>query len=415
MKALRLFRRKGLYSAIEFLQVYGLSAVRQRIRRARHGPRDQERLDKIVREHGSKSIIVLHPLIDWDTPLFQRPHHIAVELAALGHLYFFASPDVRGNDRIEGFREIAPNCYLTSRFDLVDRLACRKTRHLYSTCFRTTSDAVMTYLRAGDSVLYEYIDEIHPDISGSEVPDYVYQRHRTCLENESVAIVASADSLLQKVAEARSRNYRLVPNGVDPAHFQGGPAAFSVPRDLISLVEKGAPVIGYYGSLARWLDYDLLLKLSNERPNYQILLIGYDYDGSLRQSGLETQGNVTILGPVSYQSLPKYSAVFDVAIVPFQRNEVTLSTSPIKIFEYMAAGHPVVSTDLPECRKYSSIMVAGTHEEFIDAVDRSLGLKDDKAHQALLQEEATANAWRERAKAIDLLLRNQTAAAGTGS
>lgn len=414
MKAVRLFRTKGLLPSLVFLKTYGESALRQKLRSAQHDARDRERLDQIVRENDGRTIIVLHPLIDWNTPLFQRPHHIARELAALGYLYFFASPDVRGNDRIEGFKEIAPNCYLTSRFDLVDQLAHKKIRHLYSTCFRTSGDAVMAYLRAGDPVLYEYIDEIHSDISGSEVPDYVYQRHRTCLENEKVAVVASADRLLKMVAESRECNYRLVPNGVDPDHFAPDPAGAPVPAELRELVAKQAPVIGYYGSLAQWLDYELLAKLADERPHYQMLLIGYDYDGSLGQSGLVEKPNITVLDSVPYESLPAYSAVFDVAIVPFKCNDVTLSTSPIKIFEYMASGHPVVSTDLPECRKYPSVMVAESHDEFIEAIDRSLDLKNCEAYQKLLQEDAAANTWKERARSIDQLLGGQEAAAPAG-
>ena len=82
-------------------------------------------------------------------------------------------------------------------------------------------------------------------------------------------------------------------------------------------------------------------------------------------------------------------------------NKITESTSPIKIFEYMALGKPIVTTDLRECRKYKSVLIGKDYENFIKKVDDALELRDDPAYLGLLDKEAKENTWEDRARKID--------------
>ncbi len=88
------------------------------------------------------------------------------------------------------------------------------------------------------------------------------------------------------------------------------------------------------------------------------------------------------------------------AILPFARNEITESVSPVKIFEYMAAGKPVVTTSLPECRKYRSCLIADTPDEFVKQLRRALDLRRDPDYLETLRDEAESNAWIEKARAV---------------
>jgi len=81
-------------------------------------------------------------------------------------------------------------------------------------------------------------------------------------------------------------------------------------------------------------------------------------------------------------------------------NDITASTSPVKIFEYMALHKPIIITDLYECRDYESIMIAKNHDEFIKLLDKALKLKDDKNYIKKLDNEAQENDWSKKAKVI---------------
>jgi hypothetical protein len=110
--------------------------------------------------------------------------------------------------------------------------------------------------------------------------------------------------------------------------------------------------------------------------------------------------NVTILDYVSYKELPTFAQCFSVATIPFRLNCLTEATSPIKMFEYMALGHPIVTTGLRECRKYASVLVADDAADFIEKIDKAIFLKNDPHYQALLKKEALENSWMSRAAVV---------------
>jgi hypothetical protein len=99
-------------------------------------------------------------------------------------------------------------------------------------------------------------------------------------------VVATAKRLHDEVLAVRP-DALLNPNGVDYLHFgHAREKNMRVPEDLRPVVEKRQPVIGYYGALAKWFDYDLLKTVAAARPEYQFVLIGPDYDGSLLKANV---------------------------------------------------------------------------------------------------------------------------------
>jgi hypothetical protein len=172
------------------------------------------------------------------------------------------------------------------------------------------------------------------------------------------------------------------------------------PAALRNFVGGTRRVIGYYGALAKWFDYDLVAKLARARQDWNILLIGYDYDGSLQNARLERLANVRIVPAVPYAELPRHAVWFDVAMIPFKVNEITLATSPIKLFEYMAMGLPVVTTALPECRKYPSVHVAQDHDHFIRLMESAWARNEEADYRRLLSRDAEANSWQLKAQHI---------------
>ena len=131
-----------------------------------------------------------------------------------------------------------------------------------------------------------------------------------------------------------------------------------------------------------------------------IVLIGFLYDNEFRKSKVEDIKNVHYLGVVDYKELPLYGQCFNVAIIPFLLNDITESTNPIKLFEYMALNVPIVTTNLRECQKYKSTLIAKNYNEFIEKLDYALKMSKDDEYYTYLKNEALKNIWEKKAEAF---------------
>ncbi|WP_059172371.1 glycosyltransferase [Bacillus sp. FJAT-27445] len=368
-------------------------------------------LERILEGNPDRIIVLFPSLLDWNIPLFQRPQHIALNLAEEGVLYLFGTTNTY--DKIGAIEEIAPRCFLLNMMEpeieaeILSFLAKKQKRvvvHLYSGDMQRGYEFVKRCLDRGFDILYEYIDELSPSISGIPLQRKIIERHLSILANTSCYVVATADKLFRDVLEKREPvRCALIPNGVDYSHFSSQ-SKNGFPKMLNDFKKKEIPIIGYFGALADWFDYALIEKLALTKREWQIVLIGLDYDGSLKKSRLLNFPNVHFLGAIPYQELPSYARQFDVSVIPFLLNEVTISTSPIKLFEYMAVGKPIVATALPECEKFNQILIAQDHDDFINKVKYALTLGGDETLALLLKEEAKKHTWTEKARSIVHLL-----------
>lgn len=400
---------KWIYKSAKVLKNEGISGFSKKAKKTltvqyeklKNRSVHMQQLKDILSQNEGKEIIVFIPFLDWNIPLFQRPQHIALRLAEEGYLYFFCSPNFR-YDSVNGFEKLSDGAYITDRIDLVMNINKRLIWHTYSTNMNNFENIVRPRKGFKDIMLYEYIDELHEDISG-EIPDYVWKRHRSMLKDESIPVVASANKLINEVEASRNKNYALITNGVQYDHFHG--IERGKVDKLEKLINKNRPVVGYFGALAKWFDYDLLAELAERRPDVQFLIIGFCYDKSIEESVIKHYSNIILTGTVDYQELPLYASYFDVSMIPFVVNEITLSTSPIKLFEYMALGTPIVTTAMPECRKYKSVLIGENHEDFIEKIDKALKLREDKEYMQLVDKEALENTWSAKAKDISELLK----------
>ena len=360
----------------------------------------KNKLKKILQEHKNKTIVILPPLVDWNIPLFQRPQHLARNIAKQNILYFFATPN-GSYDSIDGFKVVSKGCYITNCFDLVDNIEGQKKYYdLSSTDNGTDWSFVKDRLDRGDGIIYQYIDEISEEISGHEIPKSLFEKHFNILKDERCIVIPSATKLEEDVKEHRTKNYKLVTNGVEIEHFSQTIEKEHYPTLIQNLLKKDKPIIGYFGAFANWFDYELVIELATKRPDIEILLLGVDYDGSIKRYHLEKYENITVAGPIDYKELPKYAACFDVSTIPFMINDITESTSPIKLFEYMAMKRPIVTTNMPECRKYDSVLIGKTHEEYISKIEEALTLREDENYLKLLEKEALKNSWESKARDI---------------
>lgn len=366
--------------------------------------RELKQLDAIISQH-SGFFDLFHVPMGWKTILFQRFQHVSLQTAKLGGLALYGGHPIvdRG---ITVYQKAADNLYV---FDATNRQVVERIfqaldmkrgqpriLRIQSIDLVTTAEDVIRFIENGFAVVYEYIDEINPAITGA-VPDSVYRRHLAILKDERVIVVATSDQLAEEVQQFRSKNFILSTNGVDLDHWRiprGKP-----PSDL-SPALNGNLIVGYHGALAKWMDYDLLRSIADAGP-YEVVLIGHEHDGAFAESGLKDHPRVHFLGSKTYFELNAYAVYYDIAILPFKKTNLTQAVSPVKIFEYMAARKPIVTTDLRECQKYRSCLIASTQIEFLEQLKHAAELRNDLDYLRLLDQEAAENSW-ER-KTIEIL------------
>jgi glycosyltransferase involved in cell wall biosynthesis len=349
----------------------------------------KQALQELLRAKPSKQpVIIFAPSLTWDTQLFQRPQQLAIALANQGTMviYMMMKPDLNKAP----LEQISPNLYLANI--LMKSVADLPSPFVYILTWNTG------YLKSFHSprVIYDFVDDINVFYGNKK--DFI-QAHQTLLKEASIVLV-TAQKLYQEVIRFRA-DAILSSNAVDYAHFAIPTGSNNeIPKDLANILSLGQPIIGYYGALARWFDYNLLHCLAELRPGYSFVLIGPDYDGTIRDKILFDLPNIHWLGVKPYSQLPVYLQHFNVATIPFIVNEITHSTSPLKLFEYMAGGKPVVVTPMQESMHYPGVLVGATAEEFAFRIDEAILLERNSDYHQTIDQIARQNTWDERARSL---------------
>jgi len=200
------------------------------------------------------------------------------------------------------------------------------------------------------TLVYHCVDE-YTEFTGADKAGLLALERQ--LMEKSHCVIVSSDLLL-KNKRRHNRNTFLVTHGVDVEHFRKACVPMTVvPDDIRSLNQ---PIIGFFGLIADWVDLDLIRFLATSKPKWTFALIG---KAATNLAPVEGLPNVHLLGQKPYASLPGYAKAFDVALLPFIVNELTLAANPLKLREYLAAGLPVVSSALPEAEKLKHILHIG--------------------------------------------------------
>ena len=354
-----------------------------------------------IRQNGRPTIVLLGT-IDFRLAYWQRMHHLAHELSRLCNV-LYVTPG-KGFDRFVGAGKISNSFYVTNDFMASAELLPDAIFLVFSVD-SALEDRLAFLEKQGSVVVYDYIDALHEDVDRKKISTERLKRHYLILSDETIYVVSTARALHEEVARHRRRNCALITNGVAVAHYATATRDLDmVSEEYARLVGQGKPLFGFFGSLAVWLDYELLIEVAKLRPDYNWVLIGKAYDLSLEKHRSNFPPNLYVHPRVTYADLPYYAAWFDASILPFMINAVTDATSPLKIFEYMALGKPIVTTPIKEAAYYRSPLMASTPEAFAAQADTALDLARDPAHRALLCEEAELNSWDQKARDLLTLL-----------
>lgn len=177
-------------------------------------------------------------------------------------------------------------------------------------------------------------------------------------------VVATAGCLAERARRLGARRVLHLPNACDPARFTAGP--FPEPADL---ARYPRPRAIYAGAIDSWFDAALLAETAALRPDWTFVLLG-PVRADLRR--LQNRPNIALLGARAYADLPAYLGASDAGLVPFRKGPLTEAIHPIKVYEYCAAGLPVVSVPLRETAATGApILFAGDAAAFGAALDRA--------------------------------------------
>ena len=396
------FFNKASYRVFRFFNRMDVRITEDRLKKKRKKRYDY--LASKINNPKYKYVFLFFPYVEWNLPIFQRPQQIALELTKREDvLYFFCTPNFKYDNIKDLYEQINDNLFVITDFDFVANFETKKrVLHLYSTDIISDYSIVEDALKRNDNVLYEYIDEIHEEITHALPKKYI-EKHNKILKNESCYVIASADKLYNDVKKVRNKHFALATNGVNINDFIRNEND-EIPTKIQEIRKKYDKILCYYGSLAVWFDYELIKKISKRYPNYAIVLIGVEYDESLKKSNISKFKNVFYLGKIDYYELHKYSENSDLLMIPFLINDITESTSPVKLFEYMATNIPILTTDMPECRKYKSVIIGKNHEDFLAKIDSTIELINNKEYLKIEMQEAKENTWTQKANAIVELL-----------
>jgi len=357
-------------------------------------------IDYLLMKHKDKEIYIFPlPTCPWGY-MFQRPQQLARALAKEGNVVFYLvdttfpfAPDWD----VRGIKEIETNLYLYN-----DNVSGKWLLQ----SLKNVKVNVWQYWPHQNNIIRQW-ETLHPNINKIyDCIDYLDTfDHYDEIEKDFIHAVTTANMLLAtaKIIKEDLKKYRqdiiYVPNAVaieDFAQF----ITYDWP-ELEMIMSEKRQIIGYYGAIAEWFDFELVEYIAKKNPEYIVLLVGEVYEGVAdRVKHLNSYENIRFLKRVDYKFIPQLLNSFNVAILPFVINNITLSTSPVKVFEYLAGGKSVVSSALPEVVDIDCILIGHNKYEFNEQIKEAILLQEDEGFIRQMKKVAEENTWENRVKKI---------------
>jgi protoporphyrinogen oxidase/glycosyltransferase involved in cell wall biosynthesis len=358
-----------------------------------------------------QTIIVLSHL-RWNF-VFQRPQHLLSRLAEHYQILFFEEPMFHETEHLSVVSHPHPNIAVhTPRTPVKaagfhdDQLPYLKplirpvvAEHEDHIAWFYTPMAIPLLDEWNPRlVVYDCMDEL---AAFKNSPKQLLQRENALFKKAD--IVFTGGPSLFRAKRERHPNVHCFPSSVDVSHF-----AQALDRSNIHPTHReiAQPRLGFYGVIDERIDTDLITRLADAHPEWQIMLVGPV--AKIDRAGLPRRPNIHYLGQRAYSELPQFLASWDVCLLPFALNEATRFISPTKTLEYMVAELPIVSTNIADVAELygKGVSIARDADEFIAACENALQetIEEKAARIASVRDIVSGSSWEATATSMHDLL-----------
>lgn len=334
--------------------------------------------------------------------VFQRPQHLLSRSAKNQRVFYIEEPMFENteNDRLEinptkegvmvvtpflrhGYSEDELNVKL--KFLLEDFFK-QNAISKYIFWYYTPMAVAFSAFFEPDLIVYDCMDELS---MFKNAPASLIENEERLFKKAD--LVFTGGQSLYQYKKDKHYNIHPFPSSIDKEHFRSG-IGKEEPEDQVHIQGKK---IGFFGVIDERLDISLLDRMAKGRPDWKFIIIGPVV--KIDPADLPKHENIHYLGSKDYQSLPHYLAHWDVAILPFARNESTRFISPTKTPEYLCANIPVVSTAIADVVKpygeMGIVNIANEPEAFIKAIEASMEQKENENWVSRVENFLQTNSW----------------------
>ncbi len=368
---------------------------------------------------------------DWDTELWTNQHHLMSRLARDNRVLFVESlglrrPQLAGRDlarvwrrlrrglapprAVDGLHVLSPLVLPLHRSRLARALNARLLPALVRRAARRLGlrEPILWAYVPQAEVLIEALDpslvvyHCVDDIAVQERIDTAsFRAAETRFAARADLVLASAPALAERLRTI-SDNVMDAPNVADTELFSRALMPSPPARLDPDMAALPAPRIVFTGAIvAIKLDIPLLVELARLRASWSFALVGPVGPGDPRTdvSALAAEPNIHLLGPRAYGELPDVLRAADAGLIPYARNELTESIFPMKVYEYLAAGLPVVATPLPALAGVAGVASAPDAQGIAGLLERALA-EDSPGRRAERSRAAASHSWDARLEEI---------------
>ena len=338
----------------------------------------------------------------WDF-VYQRPQHLLSRFAKLSRVFFIEEPVFDDNhdnslhitQKDENLWIVVPHLRHGMPFEEIENIQHGLLNDLFKErdikrymflYYTPMAWGISSHLKP-ELIIYDCMDELS---TFKFAPPELKPREKQLFEKADI-VFTGGHNLFHAKKDLHSNIYPF-PSSIDKEHFSKARQINNDPADQEAIPH---PRFGFYGVVDERFDLELIGRVAEMKPEWHFIIIGpvVKIDPKI----LPRPANIHYLGSKSYSELPNYLAGWDLAIVPFVRNESTKYISPTKTPEYLAGGIPVISTSIVDViRPYGDlglVHIADTPEGFILAAEKELNNRDKSQWLEMVDEHLQNNSW----------------------
>lgn len=295
-----------------------------------------------------EKIVIIPCSFEFDELVNQRPINAAKYFSNNSYKVIFVAWQWQKSEKLNRSNtEVYPNILQVSLYDFIDNIdsidAAMGSIFILTFPADIFTNTQVTLRQKGFKIVYDIMDEWEEFHNVAQAPWYNKETENHCVLNADL-VTAVAPSLGDKFQNIR-KDILIIGNGFKKE-------IVGIDNSRIALTAGTNSTIGYFGHLTdAWFDWPLIIKTAKENPNYAFEIIGYG-EPSWVHDECSKLSNIKLVGKVPPERLYEYASKWKIGIIPFKKGPLAEAVDPIKIYEYLYFGLPVVATGIEHIKRY---------------------------------------------------------------